>query len=171
LRRLVIKLGKSKKRGITQMENNMTNTNNDDNRRSLKFKIGLLLPIFILAGLIAALLAASILYSPIQKPPQYFTPYDFEFFYYAHAIISTVNIALLIVLSIIFISVYRKTRSEFAFGLIVFGFAFLLKDIVSSPFMAGIFSFAASGLGPFIVLPDIFELAALSVLLYMNLKY
>jgi hypothetical protein len=152
------------------MENDMTNTNNNSNS-ALKFKIGLLLPIFILVGLFAAFLAASILYSPIQRPPQYFTQYDFEFFYYAHAIISTVNIALLIVLSIIFISVYRKTRSEFAFGLIVFGFAFLLKDIVSNPFVAGIFSFAASGLGPFIVLPDIFELAALSVLLYMHLKY
>jgi hypothetical protein len=154
------------------MENNMTNTNNSENRSNgLKFKIGLLLPVFILVGLFAAFLAASILYSPIQKPPQYFTPYDFEFFYYAHAIISTVNIALLIVLSIIFISVYRKTRSEFAFGLIVFGFAFLLKDIVSNPFIAGIFSFFASGLGPFIVLPDMFELVALSVLLYMHLKY
>ena len=152
------------------MENNMTNNNSRDG--NLKFKIGVLLPIFLLVGLFATFWAASILYSPpSSRPPTYFTPNDFEFFYYAHAIISTVNIALLIVLSIIFISVYRKTRSEFSYGLIVFGFAFLLKDVVASPFMAGIFSFYASGLGPFIVLPDIFELAALSVLLYMNLKY
>ncbi len=66
---------------------------------------------------------------------------------------------------------YRKTKSVFSFGLVVFGFAFLLKDIVASPFITGIFSFVASGLGPFIVLPDIFEFAALSVLLYMYLKY
>ena len=151
------------------MENNVTDTSK--NRSSLKFKIGLLLPIFILVGLFAAFLAASMLYSPIQKMPPYFTPYDFEFFYYAHAIISTINIALLLILSMIFISVYRKTKSEFSFGLIVFGFAFLLKDIAANPLLAGIFSFTASGLGPFIVLPDIFELAALSVLLYMNLKY
>ncbi|MDR2699319.1 MAG: hypothetical protein LBC12_00605 [Nitrososphaerota archaeon] len=148
------------------MENNMTNSSS-----SLKFKIGLLLPIFILVCLFAAFWAASIIYSPIQRPSHYFTPADFEFFYFAHAIISTINVALLLVLSIIFISVYRKTRSEFSFGLIAFGFAFLLKDIASSPFVAGIFSFYATGLGPFIVLPDIFELAALSVLLYLNLKY
>jgi hypothetical protein len=168
LRRLVIKLGKSKKERRDKMENDMSN---NTQYSGLKFKASLLLPIFLLVGLFAAFLAASVLYSPIQKSPVHFTPYDFEFFYFAHAIISTVNIALLIVLSIIFISVYRKTKSEFAFGLIVFGFAFLLKDIVASPFIAGIFSFSASGLGPFIVLPDIFELTALSVLLYMHLKY
>jgi len=157
------------------MENSMSNTNSD-NRSSgssgLTFKIGiLLLVLIILVSLFAAFWAASVLYTPPQRPPTYFTLYDFEFFYYAHAILSTVNIALLLILSMIFINVYRKTRSEFAFGLIVFGFAFLLKDIVANPFITGIFSFFASGLGPFIVLPDIFELAALSVLLYMHLKY
>jgi len=156
------------------MENNMSNNSNSNNSSSdsgLKFKVSLILPILILVALFAAFLAASILYSPVQRPPNYFTPYDFEFFYFTHAIISTVNIALLVVLLVIFISVYRNTKSEFSFGLIVFGFAFLLKDIVASPFITGIFSFVASGLGPFIVLPDIFEFAALSVLLYMYLKY
>ncbi|MDR2707624.1 MAG: hypothetical protein LBB87_02610, partial [Nitrososphaerota archaeon] len=141
----------------------MSETDNRSNG-GLNFKIGvLLIVLIILVSLFAAFWAASILYSPESRQPSYFTAYDFEFFYYAHAILSTVNIALLIILSVIFISVYRRTRSEFAFGLLVFGFAFLLKDLVSSPFMTGIFSFYASGLGPFIVLPDIFELAALSV--------
>lgn len=143
---------------------------------SVKFKIGLLLPILVLVGLFAAFLAASILYVPLamRAPPMgdhQFVPYDFEFFYFTHAIFSTVNIALLVVLLLIFTSVYRKTRSEFSFGLIIFGFTFLLKDLVSSPFLSGIFSFYASGLGPFIVLPDLFEFAALTVLLYLNIKY
>jgi hypothetical protein len=150
------------------MENNMTNSSSSS---SSKFKIGLFLPTFILIGLFVTFWAVSTVYSPLQNPPGQLTPNDFEFFYFAHAIFSTINIALLIALSIIFISVYRKTRSEFSLGLIVFGLAFLLKDIAASPFMAGIFSFYASGLGPFIVLPDIFEFAALSVLFYMNLKY
>jgi hypothetical protein len=171
LKRLVIKLGKNKKEGITQRGNHMTTTNNSNN--SLNFKIGLLLIALIMAAsLFAAFYATSILYSsPPTRPPQHFTPNDFEFFYYAHAIFSTINISLLIILSMIFIGIYRKTKADFSFGLIVFGFAFLLKDLAASPFMAGIFSFSASGLGPFIVIPDIFELVALSVLLYMNLKY
>jgi hypothetical protein len=143
-------------------------------KSDLKFKIGLLLPILILVSLFAAFWAASILYPSEMPQTRQIQPvpmWDFEFFYIAHAIISTLNVALLIVLLITFISVYRKTKSEFSFGLIIFGFAFLLKDLTSSPFTASVFSFAASGLGPFIVLPDLFEFAALSVLLYLSVKY
>jgi len=156
---------------LTNNDNNNNNNNNNTGRSSLKFKVSLLLPVFILAGLFVAFWAAYTIYSSVPKAPHHVMPYNFEFFYYAHAMISTVNIVLLLVLSLIFISVYRKTKSEFSFGLIVFAFAFLLKDIVSSPFTAGLFSFVVSDIGPFIVLPDIFEFAALSVLLYMNLKY
>ncbi len=142
---------------------------------SIKFKIGLLLPILVLVGLFAAFWAASILYAPpsLRQPPggQYSISYDFEFFYFAHAIFSTLNIALLVILLITFISVYRKTKSEFSFALIIFGFAFLLKDLTSSPFTASFFHFFPLGLGPFIVLPDLFEFAALTVLLYLSVKY
>lgn len=144
-------------------------------KSDIKFKIGLLLPILILVSLFAAFWAASILYTPIEQrqPPvgQNFIYYDFEFFYFAHAIVSTLNVALLIVLLITFISVYKKTRSEFSFALIIFGFAFLLKDLFSSPFTASVFHFFPMGLGPFIVLPDLFEFAALTVLLYLSIKY
>jgi len=148
-------------------------------KSDIKFKIGLLLPILILVSLFAAFWAASILY-PLEPPEirripgisvgQYLS-YDYEFFYIAHAVISTLNVALLIVLLITFISVYKKTRSEFSFALIIFGLAFLLKDLFSSPFTASVFHFFPMGLGPFIVLPDLFEFAALSVLLYLSIKY
>ncbi|MCL2172611.1 MAG: hypothetical protein FWB84_03075 [Candidatus Bathyarchaeota archaeon] len=146
------------------------------NKGGIKFKIGLLFSILVLVGLFAAFLATSMLHAPLPirpPPPENFQVirYDFEFFYFTHSIVSTINIALLIILLIMFISVYRKTRSEFSFGLIVFGFTFLLKDLVASPFLARAFSFYVSGLGPFILLPDIFELVALTTLLYLNLKY
>jgi hypothetical protein len=146
------------------MENNM--------RDSRKFKIGLILPILVLVGLFAGFWAASNLYTPQQRhvqPPA--SVYDFEFFYFAHSIVSTINIALLVVLLITYISIYRKTKSEFSFGLTIFGFAFLLKDVTSSPFVVNAFSFYMSGLGPFAVLPDLFEFAALTVLLYLSIKY
>ncbi len=141
-------------------------------RDSKKFKIGVLLPILVLVGLFAAFYALSTLY---PSTPQRQVPappiYDFEFFYVAHSIVSTINIALLVVLLISFISIYRKTKSEFSFGLTVFGFAFLLKDIFASPFVVSAFSFYVSGLGPFAVLPDLFEFSALIVLLYLSIKY
>ncbi len=140
---------------------------------SRRFKIGLLLPILVLVGLFAAFWAASILYQPYQPSirPQFISRYDYEFFYFAHAIFSTVNIALLIVLVITYVSLYNKTKSEFTFGLIIFAVVFLLKDLVSSPFVTGAFSFYVYGLGPFAVLPDLFEFSALAVLLYLSVKY
>ena len=149
------------------MENKM------DNR---KFKIGLLLPILILIALFAAFWAASTIYQqfpqfPERHVPQFVTPYDFEFFYIAHAIFSTINIALLIILVITYVSIYIKTRSEFTFGLIIFASVFLLKDLTSNPLVTSLFRYQAYGLGPFALLPDLFEFAALSVLIYLSIKY
>ncbi len=141
-----------------------------DNR---KFKLGLLLPILILVALFAAFWAASTLYPPQQIPQrsQFTSRYDFEFFYLAHSIFSTINIALLSILVITYVSIYNKTKSEFSLGLVIFAGIFLLKDITSSPFISSPFGFFASGLGPFAVLPDLFEFAALTVLVYLSIKY
>ena len=115
-----------------------------------KFKLGLLLPILILVALFAAFWAASIIYKP-QDFPQRPSPvqpisYDWEFYYFAHAIFSTVNIALLVILVITYVSVYIKTKSEFSIGLTIFGGVFLLKDLVSSPFISRFLVFILMGL-------------------------
>lgn len=104
-------------------------------------------------------------------PPEGVVPGDLEFFYLGLAVISTINIALLVMVLVTYINIYIKTRSPFTVGLLIFVIAFLLKDIASSPFVAGLFSFRAYGLGPFAFLPGLFEFAALSVLLYLSVKY
>jgi len=98
-------------------------------------------------------------------------PADIELFYIARTVFSTVNIALLIALITTYTGIYIKTRSQFTIGLLIFATAFLIKDIASSPFVIRVFGFGMSGLGPFAFLPDLFELAALSVLLYLTVKY
>jgi hypothetical protein len=70
-----------------------------------------------------------------------------------------------------YISIYRKTRSEFTIGLIVFSIAFLMYALTSNPFMIMAFGFRPVGLGPFALLPDVFALGALAVLVYLSLKY
>jgi len=96
---------------------------------------------------------------------------DFEFFYIAQTVISTVNVALLVFLMTTYIDIYRKTRSQFTFGLIIFSLVFLLRALTANPLLMWVFGFKAFGLGPFALLPDLFELAALSVLLYLSAKY
>jgi hypothetical protein len=96
---------------------------------------------------------------------------DFEFFYIAQTVISTVNVSLLIFLLITYIDIYRRTRSQFTLGLIIFSLVFLLRTLTANPLFMSIFGFRAFGLGPFALLPELFELVALSVLLYLSAKY
>ncbi|MDR2203960.1 MAG: hypothetical protein LBE76_06665 [Nitrososphaerota archaeon] len=138
-------------------------------KRSLKFKVGLFIPLIAVIILFTAIsIAAPLIQTePLQKVN------DFDLFYSFHKVFSVINIALLIVLLCVYINIYRKIRSEFAFGLITFGFVFLLKDIVANPFIANTFGYASvmSGLGPFILLPDLFEFAVILILLYINIQY
>jgi hypothetical protein len=142
-----------------------------------RLKIGLILAIVVATAVLAAYWTTLILHQPLFElprrapPPGGFVPGDFEYFYLAFAVISTINIVLLITVLLTYINIYTKTRSPFTIGLIVFALAFLLKDLVSHPFVAGLFNFRAYGLGPFAFLPGLFELTALSVLLYLSIKY
>ncbi len=104
-------------------------------------------------------------------PPPRNIPYDIEFFYLAQMVVSTINVALSIVLLTIYVTIYSKTRSEFTIGLIVFAVVFLLNAVASNPIVIRLFGFSPFGLGPFALLPDLFALVALLVLLYLSAKY
>ncbi len=106
-----------------------------------------------------------------QAPPTGIISGDFEFFYGAYTIISTLNIALLVLLTTSYIDIYIKTRSQFTIGLIIFALVFLVKDLTSSPLITSLLGFRAYGLGPFEFLPGLFECFALSILLYLSIKY
>lgn len=143
-----------------------------------RLKLGLVLAILLAAALIAAFWATTIISQPPDFQIRRIPPSggiaiagDFEYFYVVFSIISTINIALLIIVLITYLNIYSKTHSSFTVGLIIFALAFLVKDILASPFVIGLFSFRAYGLGPFAFLPDLFEMAALSVLLYLSIKY
>ena len=141
-----------------------------------RLKIGLILAIVLAAAFLTAYWATIITHQPPFElrrapPPGGFVPGDFEYFYLVFTVISTINIVLLVIVLLTYINIYTKTRSPFTIGLIVVASAFLLKDLASHPFVAGLFNFRAYGLGPFAFLPGLFELTALSVLLYLSLKY
>ena len=143
---------------------------------STRFKIGIILTVLVTVAVVAALWALVFLHDPAFQlrrapPPSGFVPGDFEYFYIAFTIISTVNIALLAIVLVTYVDLYKKTRSPFTVGLIIFVLAFFLKDISSHPFVTGLFSFRAYGLGPFAFLPGLFEFAALAVLLYLSIRY
>lgn len=101
------------------------------------------------------------------KPP---LPGDIEVFYTVKAVISSINLTLLVFLLVTYIDIYKKTKSEFTIGLMIFAMVLLLYALSSNPLVHQIFGFRAFGLGPFAMLPDLFTLAALITLLYLTLK-
>jgi hypothetical protein len=107
---------------------------------------------------------------PQRGPLPNSIPGDLEFFYGAYTILSTINIALLVVLTLVYIDIYVKTRSQFTAGLIIFASVFLVKDVTSNPLVISLFRFRAFGLGPFEFLPGLLEFFALSILLYLSVK-
>ena len=110
-------------------------------------------------------------FAPLRpNPPPPMNPNDFEFFYVVKTAVSSVNIALLTFILISNVYIFRKTRSKFTFGLLIFSVAFLLKDLTASPIIIWAFGYRLVGLGPFAFLPDLFEFVVLSVLLYLSLE-
>jgi hypothetical protein len=138
--------------------------------------IWLLLPTLIVVAILAALWASSTYWfprfpwEPRPRPPENI-PGDIEFFYAAKTVVSSINVTLLIFLLATYVSIYRKTRSEFTIGLIIFSMVFLLNALASNPFVIWAFGFRPFGLGPFALLPDLFTFGALAVLLYLSVKY
>jgi len=129
-----------------------------------------LIAVALLAGLWAALTFYNPQYywRPLPRPDE--VAGDYEFFYIAKTVVSTINIALLSFLILTYADIYRKTRSQFTIGLLIFSIVFLMKDFASNPMVIRASGYALSGLGPFALLPDLFEFAALSVLLYLSVK-
>lgn len=148
-----------------------------NSRRSLIWFtiIGLIVIAGILAGVWAFYNFETVTSQPfypfIQRAIQQPNPADLEFFYIARTAFSTVNIALLIILTETYAALYYKTRSHFTIGLLLFALVFLMKEVVTSPFVTGVLHFTPSGLGPFALLEPLLETAALSVLLYLSIEY
>jgi hypothetical protein len=142
-----------------------------------RLRLGLIVAILVVVAVVTTIGSLILIqqhYAFLERrvpPPTRPLPGDVELFYVANAIISTINIALLVILIVIYVNIYAKTRSPFTIGLVIFALVFLVRDLTSSPFVTAIYGFRAYGLGPFAFLPSLFELVALSVLLYLSVKY
>jgi hypothetical protein len=153
---------------------------NHDMKKNLKLSIILItlitvtLLVILLVTHVPYLLPSPPLHAPIEfigHRPSHEVPGDIELFYTFKTVISTINVTLLIFLLIGYTSIYRKTKSEFTIGLLIFSMTLLLYAISSNPLIHWLFGFRAFGLGPFAMLPDLFTCVALSVLLYLTFKY
>ncbi len=95
---------------------------------------------------------------------------DIELFYKIKTVLSSINATLLVFLLVTYVDIYKKLKSEFTLGLILFSLILLLYALSSNPLLHWLFGYQAFGLGPFAMLPDLFTTLALAVLLYLTLK-
>lgn len=93
---------------------------------------------------------------------------DLAIYYTIKAVLASMNAFLLIVLSSIYLKVYKDTGLEFSLGLVIFSVALLLYSLVSNPLLVSVAGYRASGLGPFAMLPDLFTCIASFTLLYIS---
>nr|CBH39786.1 conserved hypothetical membrane protein [uncultured archaeon] len=87
------------------------------------------------------------------------------------AMITFGNIILLFCLLFIYAKNYGQIKSQFAMGLIAFIVLLIMQALTSNPFFhytCGYRHMYTQGL--FVILPDMFEFVALSILLYISLK-
>jgi len=146
-----------------------------ENRMNKNLKIVLITVILILVALTAALLATYAFNQPFNPlrpipPPPTGNPGDLQVFYISEAVVSTLNMMLLVLLLVTSADIFRKTRSKFTFGLLILAAAFLVNVTTSNPLVIWAFGYHQMGLGPFALLPDLFELVVLCVLLYLSFE-
>jgi len=130
-------------------------------------------PIVILIGVLAGLLLASAPL-PVRTPSgsghgpgwgiQLQTATDYD------VILSTVGLALLVALLVVYGKVYADTKAAFILGLVVVLLAFLVESILSSPLVYGSFGETAGDVGALLAFADVFKLVALTVFLYLSLE-
>lgn len=129
------------------------------------------LVVLVVVAVLAAVWATSTLWFQPRERPPIENLADIELFYTMETIVSVINVALSTFLILMYVSIYRKTRSEFTIGLIIFSAVLLLHAFLAIPLVQRGFGFVQFGLGPFAVLPDLFTCAALAVLLYLTYEY
>jgi hypothetical protein len=87
------------------------------------------------------------------------------------ALMTLGNVMLLLCLLVIYARNYKQIKSKFALGLIAFVSLLLVQALTSNPFVHLLWGFRRiNALGLFMIVPDLFELVALVILLYISLR-
>ena len=149
--------------------------NHDMQKKTRSFLIPAIMIVIavVIIAVLTTLWATSAFRVPFQRrpPPPPGIRGDYELFYSLQTAVSVVNVTLSLILLLVYVNIYRKTQSEFTIGLIIFSVVLLLQAFVSIPLLHGAFGFYEFGLGPFVLLPDLFTCVALAVLLYLTFEY
>jgi hypothetical protein len=139
----------------------------EPSRSSLK----LIVPIIILVGALVGLVSALNLQGEFPRNPFGF-PAPGEPYQYlqTHVILSTISLALLAALVVVYSRSYMVTRANFMLGLLVVLFALLLEGLLQYPLLHLAMNFNVGGSDFSSPVADLFTIIAYSVFLYLSLE-
>ena len=121
---------------------------------------------FILSGIITDIITGSEF--PIPLPPEFLPGMLVAIS--IKTILSCVNIALIILMLVIYVDLYRKIKTNFTAGLLLLIVVLLLNALTSNPLLPLRFGTPVIGAGAFFIIPDLFSTIALTVLFYLSLE-
>ncbi len=84
------------------------------------------------------------------------------------SVLTTVNMALCVILIASYLGLYSKAKSRFTAGLVFVMSSMLVYSATSNPIVHALSGFCLSGLGPYTMIPDLFAMSALGTLLYIS---
>jgi len=99
-----------------------------------------------------------------------FGPFNEQPILQFHVILSTIEVALLIALAVVYVRIFIQTKANFAFGLVIVLYALLIHSLLQNPLLLGLAGPVAVGPGPFLPFADIFTVFAYTLFLYLSLE-
>lgn len=87
-----------------------------------------------------------------------------------HIVLTTVSMALLVALVVVYVRMYVETKANFALGLVVVLFALLLEALLSYPLLLGLIGTVNLGPGLSSQFADVFTVCAYAIFLYLSLE-
>jgi hypothetical protein len=107
----------------------------------------------------------------------YFAPAPFVFFRFGslkeiltlHILLSTVSIALLVALLVVYFRIFDQTGARFALGITLVLFALLVQQLFQYPLFLAVAGPFPIGQGPYLSFADLFTIAAYTIFLYLSL--
>jgi hypothetical protein len=87
-----------------------------------------------------------------------------------HIVLTTISIALLVALLLVYVRMYAETKANFSLGLVVVLFALLLQALLSYPIVIGFIGSVNLGPGLSSQFADVFTVCAYAIFLYLSLE-
>lgn len=127
------------------------------------------LPFVLAVGVLVGLALSSLVPQPVPFFWRY-APFGLEPILRFHIVLSTVSIALLVALTVIYVRVYADNGARFALGIVVVLLALLIQSLFQYPLLLGILGPLVIAQGGFLSFADVFTIVAYAVFLHLSLE-